>query len=470
MIKVIQRLRSDRRSSDSTSRNTTQHLTPRRPKHSGKQYVMKEDGTICPRKPTYSHWWATYVMVQPESLNSRLRKNFCTRFRLPFDNWRELVTELYENELFVRWKKGNTNALGIPVLPIELLSLGALRVLGRGDTFDSLEEYTFISEKVLRAFFRQFIKFGSTVLFDRYVISPATNEEAQHHIGEMLRAGYPGAVGSTDATNIIIKRCKYQLRQQHLGHKQSKTARTYNVTVNHRQIILSTTRGHPCTWNDKTLIRFDEFVSGLNDGSLLQDVIFELNEMRGNRIVKRKYRGAWVLTDNGYLPWSVTMPPSKNCDSIREIRWSQWLESMRKDVECTFGMLKKRFWCLDSGIDVGKISDEDNIFLTCCALHNMISNIDQMDEEWDGDIAMSDGNDNFALSRLRSPDGVTDEATVITDTPTMVEDDEPTHRIVNVKDLNQSVFKKRLIKHFDILFQQNKIVWPKRLKKRPRTI
>jgi len=35
---------------------------------------------------------------------------------------------------------------------------------------------------------------------------------------------------------------------------------SYNVTVNHRHCILSTTAGHPSHWNDKTLVLFDEFV------------------------------------------------------------------------------------------------------------------------------------------------------------------------------------------------------------------
>ena len=72
-------------------------------------------------------------------------------------------------------------------------------------------------------------------------------------------------------------------------------------------------------------------------------VIITLLEKVNGIVKKRGYRGVWVLTDNGYLPWSVTMPPSKYPTSTKELRWSQWLESMRKDVECFFGILKKRF-------------------------------------------------------------------------------------------------------------------------------
>jgi hypothetical protein len=49
-----------------------------------------------------------------------------------------------------------------------------------------------------------------------------------------------------------------------------------------------------------------------------------------------------LITDNGYLAWSCTIPSIKSSSSEAEIRFSQWIESLRKDVECTFGILKGR--------------------------------------------------------------------------------------------------------------------------------
>jgi hypothetical protein len=67
-----------------------------------------------------------------------------------------------------------------------------------------------------------------------------------------------------------------------------------------------------------------------------------LYEQRNGDVQIQLYRGAWVMVDNGYLPWSTTVPPIKDPSTIAELRWSKWLESMRKDVECTFGILKGR--------------------------------------------------------------------------------------------------------------------------------
>ncbi len=53
---------------------------------------------------------------------------------------------------------------------------------------------------------------------------------------------------------------------------------------------------------------------------------------------------------------------------------------MRKDVECTFGILKGRFRVLKTGIRLHKIEAVDKIWLTCCALHNLLLEADGLDE------------------------------------------------------------------------------------------
>ena len=52
-------------------------------------------------------------------------------------------------------------------VPLDLLILGALRYLGRGWTFDDLEEATGISEETHRTFFHEFCEVGARILFPR---------------------------------------------------------------------------------------------------------------------------------------------------------------------------------------------------------------------------------------------------------------------------------------------------------------
>ena len=48
------------------------------------------------------------------------------------------------------------------------------------------------------------------------------------------------------------------------------------------------------------------------------------------------------------------------------------LESMTKDVECTFGIMKKRWKILNNGLLYGDIKVHKKIFITCACLHNLL--------------------------------------------------------------------------------------------------
>jgi len=94
--------------------------------------------------------------------------------------------------------------------------------------------------------------------------------------------------------------------------RKVQTARTFNLTVNHRRQILSTTQGHPARWNDKTLVLFDDFVRGVFEGKIMEDVEFELFEKdRNGCTVTFRYKGPYLIVDNGYLSWSSTLHPLK---------------------------------------------------------------------------------------------------------------------------------------------------------------
>ncbi len=107
--------------------------------------------------------------------------------------------------------------------------LGALDYLGRGWTFDDIAEATGVSEEVHRTFFVDFVKVcfhlyvhylwpliefpswlfqvGSTILYDKWVVTPHTAAVAASSVPEFARAGLPGAVGSADGTHITLEKC-----------------------------------------------------------------------------------------------------------------------------------------------------------------------------------------------------------------------------------------------------------------------
>jgi hypothetical protein len=331
------------------------------------------EGERLKMTPMMSTWYNMYV-ANPDLDNDRFHFKFRRRFRMPYASYKELVSMANDSELFQRWAVGAKNSAGNPSSPLSVLILCALRYLGRGWTFDDLEEATAISEEVIRVFFHRFIEWGSTFLFEKYIPTPVTAAEAECHLHEFGQAGFQGCIGSTDATHITMEKISQRLRHAHKGFKKDCAARTYNITVNHCRRILYTTSGHPARWNDKTLVLFDDLMREIYHGGRLDDLTFTLYEedSEGN-VVEVTYRGPWVIADNGYLRWSTMIPPMKTTTSYKETRFSQWLESLRKDVECTFGILKGRWRVLKTGIRLHSVKSCDNIWKTCCALHNMIS-------------------------------------------------------------------------------------------------
>ena len=372
--------------------------------HTDRQLLHTNPVTNARKIFTFEHsiWYQNYVLY-PRHDNLAWNKTFRNRFRTTHAGFMEIVGLCRENELLSTWaESGATHRFsGKKVYPMELLVLCALRYLGRSWTIDDLVESTAMNYETIRQFIHKFIEFGSTVLYDKYVTLPLTTESLKDCEAEFLMAGFPGCVGSTDASHIVMEKCSYRLRQLHLGYKLAHTARTYNLSVNHRRKILSSTSGHPARFNDKTLAIFDTFLMKLKNGFFTDKYKFELYDfdVDGNIIIM-KYNGCYVIVDNGYLAWSTTVPPMKNTNNRSEIRFSEWLESMRKDVECAFGILKGRWRILKHGIRLHGLLSCDRVWLTCCALHNFLLDIDGLAQLWG---AESVEGESFAAQRLNNP-------------------------------------------------------------------
>jgi len=192
----------------------------------------------------------------------QFNKKFRRRFRMTYEQFQTTLVKVKRSYLFDRWVTGR-DATGKPSSPIELMVLGAMRHLGRGLTFDDLEECTAIHEETHRQFLHVCIEWGSNVFYDEQVQMPRSQAECHTHRNEFDMGGLTGAGFSTDATNVIMWKCSHNLKQMNSGFKQTQLARSHNTSVNHRQKILWSARGHPSRWNDKTLAHHDEFLVSL---------------------------------------------------------------------------------------------------------------------------------------------------------------------------------------------------------------
>ena len=160
---------------------------------------------------------------------------------------------------------------------------------------------------------------------------------------------------------------------------------------------------------------------------------------------------------------------------------------MRKDVECTFGILKGRFAILRYGLRFRDISRCDQLWLTCCALHNLLLNKDGLDEDWENgvpscwedinnqyDMRLKRNNTPFAISKLNScfnptVGDSTEPLYATTQNATVDSSFKYEKYTVNnkriVSKMPLEIFQQCLVNHFDIRFKQNDIVWPQCINK-----
>ena len=69
----------------------------------------------------------------------------------------------------------------------------------------------------------------------------------------------------------------------------------------------------------------------------MKDVVFALYDENGNEFL---VKGAYLIADGGFHKMARLLDPSKTDYTIGCVRWSEFLESIRKDVEGFFWMLK----------------------------------------------------------------------------------------------------------------------------------
>ena len=215
---------------------------------------------------------------------------------------------------------------------------------------------------------------------------------------------------------------------------------------------------------------------------------FKLHDFNeDNKVIVVKYCGCYVIVDNGYLRWSVTVPPIKKTTLRTEIRFSDWVESIRKDVECTFGILKGRWRCLKCGLRLHSLMKSDNIWKTCCALHNMLLEVDGLADGWENGVQseweteVDDTQDlPFASRRLIRPgtnrnldtsgigngndignstDNITTSATNIAETNCNILGSSGAHGCLShsINKLSLQQFCQKLIRHFNVVFQRKEV-------------
>jgi hypothetical protein len=254
-----------------------------------------------------------------------------------------------------------------------------LRILGRDLCCDEIEERLNISESHINLFFKQFLSNYAELLYEKYVHIPH-GEELSAVMEVYRRMGFPGCVGSMDVTHVYWDKCPNHLRFLCKG-KEGRPTVAFQVVAEHSKRIHHISKPFYGATNDITITYQDSYPRKLLSREIYGDIVFQTYTRTGEVTY---WRGAYLIVDGGYPKCGMLIDPSIKRFDYDSVMWSEWLESIRKDVECVFAALKNRFRMLRNRIVYTDINVIYNAFRVAAIFHNRLLEYDGYDEfDWE---------------------------------------------------------------------------------------
>ncbi|KAH8058097.1 Plant transposon protein [Aureococcus anophagefferens] len=270
-------------------------------------------------------------------------KKFRRQFRVHIDRFFELV------ETTKSWMRDDKK----PVFPrgsgrgdkktifVEIKVLMALRWLARGETFDTIGDLSETSETAAGVACETWVREFALREWGAWVKVPE-GEDLRREMEVFARMGLVGCGFSMDAVHLWYDACPAELNSLHVG-KEGYPTRAFNVALVKEKKVLN--------------------------------VSYELDTPDGGVVTEH---GAYGIVDGGYHRWRPLQAVEKNASEPQAMHLSKWLESVRKDVECTFGIMKQRHRLLRSRLLLQDVGTIDDVFFSCAILHNMLLE----DDDW----------------------------------------------------------------------------------------
>jgi hypothetical protein len=180
--------------------------------------------------------------------------------------------------------------------------------------------------------------------------------------------GFVGCLGSIDCIHIGWDRCPSEWRPVFIGKAEGYPSSVYQV-IDNRHKIQAVPQGHPGARNDKTIVRLDKAVAVLKPKNRWLGAMPWIVTIASGM---KKFFRYNLICNGGCLRWPCLVTGIKDDINHAMRKIAQKLGSIWKDIECTFGGMKKRFKWLKNWNVLSKQANIDNVFTTCCILHDII--------------------------------------------------------------------------------------------------
>jgi hypothetical protein len=293
---------------------------------------------------------------------------FRSHFRVPLKTIDDL-TEMHIRNGWVRYT-GRVRTNFQLSIRTQLFIMCALEHMGNRKPHCQFETETNMSASSHLHFFNNFIVNMYSVRSE-YVFYPRTMEELQVTVHDYESQHLPGAGGSIDVVHVKWSNCPAGDYNKCKG-KESFPSVAFECVTNNRRRVLGISPIQFGARSDKHIVRFDPTVE-LIKKQWYKDVEWEYYTADGEL---KKEKGIYFICDGGYLRWKSLICPYAGSEEIGQRGYFNTnLESIRKDVECTFGILKKRWRILDYGLHYYNMKKCEMVFTVCCIMHNILLDV-----------------------------------------------------------------------------------------------
>ena len=342
-------------------------------------------------KPEDFAWWRLIHHPDVGDKNSSTGKLFRRRFRVSFHLFEQIV-KVMKPLMGIR----DRNNGGVESIPFEIKVLSSLRRVGRGSCWDTIRELCqdIPCMRTLREFFRKFCRAFRERYEDEYLHIPRTETELESVLAESLRKGYPGCLGFMDGVHCRWDRCPAQWRHLFKVGSNKHPTIGWQCCVNHKRRFMSVMSAQMGTVNDQNACKRDEFVRTLCHDPMYSKAKYRLHHWPGGAYFDEE--GLWLSVDGGYI--SIPCLLLGDADSLEEAMnaFHDFMLGQRKHVECAYGILKGRFRIFKLPLMMHDFDAIDDMFVTCCILHNMCLDDDGRDQGWHlGDVPDEDADETY---------------------------------------------------------------------------
>ena len=343
--------------------------------------------------PSKSPWWKLMNRRGVREPGTRAYLKFRRKFRLPLTEVEKLVKEA---QSVPEWKdkpSGVGHGRGHGRHPLIIKVLAALRCLAKGVDVEEVEDGAQISQYTLALFVPAFVQWLSEVVGAREIRLPK-GDHLDRSLHVYARLGYPGAYCETDGVHLAWDSCPAAHHALFNG-KESYPTVAFNVSVLHSTEVIYIAPWCAGAKNDKTQAQHDYLFQRLRSGQIEPDRTYYLYSADGTAV---ECKGLYAIVDGGYHQWRILQCPLKAAAGEDAREWSERMESVRKAVERTFGILRKRFRILRVAFECQSPAQIEHTFRACVALHNILLRHDGRDTmgHYDTDWCTRGGDDMVA--------------------------------------------------------------------------